>query len=155
MSFLAELAGRKDLRLSGVKKQQSDGDPSLVTTEPWVYESDPSRQELPSGGKWLVFRERGKELLAVWQNLQELYRKGALEGVESMKCSTGSGHQIGPFAVIVVYCGPPTDRDRCLAIGRGLLAVTGDATLHYKTDMATARGIDEVLYSVAQPEGVG
>ena len=98
MAFLASIESLAERRLAGLSKQQSDEDPETHQAKPWIYESDPKYAALPSGGKWILHAPMSdasksgggvSPLTILWRKCQTLYREGRLQGVESMKVSTG------------------------------------------------------------------
>lgn len=89
MAFLTSIESLTERRLAGLSKQQNDEDPATHQDKPWIYESDPKYAALPSGGKWILRAPSGAPLTKLWRKCQTLYRQGELQGVESMKVSTG------------------------------------------------------------------
>ena len=145
MAFLAAIKKRSDLRQKGVKPERDERDPATVQDVPWITELDPKRfAELPSGGKWMHYHDHHL-IWPYWQQAQKLYREGKLAGVSNMKVSTyHERHRFGS-GVIIFYCGPPDDEEKCKEVGKVILKETGYVHLSkktfYKTDTQTlARG---------------
>ena len=141
MAFLAAIKERSDLRMQGVSKEADDRDPTTVVDTPWVTELNPRRYaELASGGKWMQFYDH-KDIYLHWRYAQYLYRNGKLEGVSNMKVSTMHDHHKFGSGVIIFYCGPSDDGDKCRKIGKNILKETGYTNLSkkmlYKTDTQT------------------
>lgn len=122
--------------------------PTEVTSSPWLYEHNPEIvQRYPvADGKWMLFCHKS-QLNAMWDFAKTKYRSGQLEGITSMKVSTGYGNPRASKSddgVILFYCGPSQDERLIMHYGQKLLEeipyTSATGWVSYKSDEQTTAG---------------
>jgi hypothetical protein len=109
---------------------------------PWLYESSGGIHR--DTGKWMLFYDK-KSMNESWTLAKKLYRKGRLEGVVSMKCSTmyENARASGSDGVIILYCSDSSNAESILSVGKRILEAfcyKGKEYIYYKTDAQTREG---------------
>ncbi|KAL8581609.1 hypothetical protein ACOMHN_049166 [Nucella lapillus] len=131
--------------------------PTSVTHVPWLYESRQENEDrnvylMPmESGKWMMFYDV-RAINQAWSRAKDLYRSGQLPDVKSMKVSTAmatGGHSANQN-VLIFYCGPASNENKMIAIGRDLAQKMdySQAYVCYKTDQQTIQGIRGSIYKI-------
>ncbi|XP_070175202.1 uncharacterized protein [Littorina saxatilis] len=136
--------------------------PSSTTTEEYIWEfrqenRDNNDYPLTESGKWMMFYAL-RELDEAWERARDMYRSGQLPSICGMKVSTAypSPENRTNQGVLIFYCGPASDKNKMLAIGRDVAEKMryGKAHIAYKTDAQTLQGIKGSIYTI-QLDGHG
>ena len=115
--------------------------PSKINTHYWIHCIDPKiEKKFPYvDGKFVMFFPKD-EIDERWKDVNILYKKGKLIGINSMKVSTQKKNHEGinkyKNGVIIFYCGPSENKQLVLEYGRNLLKYIyyNDSTLYYKSE---------------------
>ena len=135
--------------------QATEKMPSSITDSPWIYESrreNIKRQNYPQeeSGKWMMFFHVSK-INDAWTRATHLYRTGQLPDIPAMKVSTAMPREYPPHTkVLIFYCGPASDENKMLAIGRDLAKKMEyrARSISYKTDLQTIQGVKGSIYKI-------
>ncbi|KAL5240643.1 hypothetical protein ACI65C_008053 [Semiaphis heraclei] len=111
-----------------------------------IAETECSRIGEMDMGKWMMFVKKS-ELDQMWENCCDLYDAGKLTGITGMKCSTNYENprsSDNTFGVIIIYCGPASDKLKMLEYGTNLLKCipyyNKFGYIYYKSDIQTLGG---------------
>uniref|UniRef100_A0A914D2E3 Uncharacterized protein n=1 Tax=Acrobeloides nanus TaxID=290746 RepID=A0A914D2E3_9BILA len=130
----------------------SDLKPSEVTETPWVYEkNDELEKKFNPGkdfGKWTMYFSID-EIDQKWFEARLAYNAKKLPGISDMKVKTAYKSEDDPAnysttKVIIFYCGPASDEEKMLIIGRNLVQeipyTDKFGWIYYKSDRQTFQG---------------
>ena len=143
-------------RESETASQVMEETPTSVTDAPWIYERQAENVKrnyypLPEeSGKWMMFYHVS-QIDDVWSRATQLYRSGQLPDIRSMKVSTAMPTEYSPDQkVLIFYCGPASNKNKMLAIGRDLVEKMEYSEPHisYKTDLQTIQGVRGSIYKI-------
>ena len=135
--------------------QATEKMPTSVRDSPWIYESrreNVQRNNYPEveSGKWMMFFDVSK-IDDAWARATRLYRTGQLPDIFAMKVSTAMPREYPPHTkVLIFYCGPASDKNKMLAIGRDLAEKMEyrAPSIAYKTDLQTIEGVKGSIYKI-------
>lgn len=117
--------------------------PSKVTDDVWIVARYRHKAPAKAVGKWLIYRDKD-EIDALWQKIYTLLRQGQLWSEVKV---VAEGRRKGDQFVICVYTSDANNETDVMRI-RAILREYGvSETIHYKTDDASWRAVDEYLYS--------
>ncbi|KAK7485052.1 hypothetical protein BaRGS_00023691 [Batillaria attramentaria] len=139
---------------------ESEPKPSQTYDEYWLWEMKFLNMRLnvyprSESGKWMTFHALGPDLDAAWNRAKHLYRTGQLPEIKSMKVGTAAPNpayadKSQDTKVICFYCGPASDKQKMLAIGRQVAEKMDYQAGHiaYKTDDMTRSGVSGCVYKI-------
>ena len=103
--------------------------PSRMISHYWIYEDDPARQKPAcricphpkwKNGQWMMFFDE-TIIDEKWDQAVDLYRRGKLFGVQSMRVSTAKSFSDMKRHVLIFECGPSDHKNEMMEIGHHLL----------------------------------